>query len=266
MATVEISGGRRVNYDLSGDGPDLLLINGRGGQRASWNPVVGMLSPWFRVITFDNRDAGENEPETNPYSIADLASDAADLLDALDIERAHTLGHSMGGFIALHLVLNRPRLVDRLMLVSTSPVVGSAIGRPLTLLSAGEWDSDPVARARASAPASHAPGYLDAHPDALQEIGELARGNRITLDGYNRQQAAISETHDVRERLSEIDAPTLVVHGDVDALIPLRGGEMLATGIPNARLVVYPGVGHVPHREAAEQFRRDVLDFLSVQL
>jgi pimeloyl-ACP methyl ester carboxylesterase len=265
MATIEISGGRRVHYDVSGEGPDLLLISGRGGQRAGWGPVVGMLSPHFRVITFDNRDAGENEPETTGYSIADLAGDAAGLLDALGVERAHVLGHSMGGFIALHLALDRPRLVDHLVLVGTSPVVGAAIGRPLALLSESEWVADPVERSRAAAPTSHAPGYFDTRPAELDEVAELARGNRMTLAGYNRQQTAMSETHDVRERLSQIDAPTLVIHGDLDALVPLGGGRLLAAGIPGARLVVYPGVGHVPQREAAEQFRRDLLGFLGVE-
>jgi pimeloyl-ACP methyl ester carboxylesterase len=84
----------------------------------------------------------------------------------------------------------------------------------------------------------------------------------MTREGYARQIAAISDTHNVRDRLGEIDIPTLVIHGDVDPLVGLKGGQLLAQGIPGATLKVYPGVGHHPFREAAEDFHRDVDAFL----
>jgi 3-oxoadipate enol-lactonase len=265
MATIQIGSGRTVHYDITGEGYPLLLIRGLGGQAAEWGPVVPMLSPYFRVITFDNRDAGRNDPETEQYSIADMADDAAGLLRALGIAQAHIVGHSMGGFIAQYLALNHPDLVDHLILIGTSPAAGAAVGQPLSPPAADEWIADPVERARARAPLTHAPGYFDTRPEEHEEVAELARGNRITHEGYSRQIIAISETHDTRERLKEITAPTLVLHGDIDPLVPLRGGEWLAENIPGARLSVYAGVGHYPHREGAGQFKRDVLEFLGVQ-
>jgi 3-oxoadipate enol-lactonase len=262
MASIEIEGGRTINYAVSGDGPPLLLIRGLGGQGVEWGSTVGRFSPDFRVITFDNRDAGANEPETDGYSIADLADDAAGLLRALDIERAHVLGHSMGGFIAQHLVLNHPELVDHLILVGTSPAAGAALGQPLTPPTEEEWIADPVERSRQRAPLTHGPGYFDNHPDDLEEIAQLSSTNRITREGYTRHLAAISDTHDVRERLGEISAPTLIAHGDSDPLVSIRGGQLQAEGIPGAIFKVYPGVGHYPFREAADAFHRDVDEFL----
>jgi len=262
MASIEIEGGRTINYDVRGDGMPLLLIRGLGGQGADWGSTAGRLASDFQVITFDNRDAGSNESETAGYSISDLADDAAGLLRAIGIERAHVLGHSMGGFIALHLVLNHPDLVDHLILVGTSPAAGAALGQPLVAPTEEEWISDPVERSRQRAPLTHGPGYFDKRPDELEEIAQLSATNRITREGYTRHLAAISDTHDVRDRLGEINAPTLVAHGDVDPLVSIRGGQMLADGIPGAIFKVYPGVGHFPYREAADDFHRDVDAFL----
>jgi 3-oxoadipate enol-lactonase len=264
VATIEISGGRRVHYDDdgAGDGEPLLLINGRGSSRAAWQPVAESLAAHMRVLRMDNRDAGENDPEPGPYSIADMAGDIAGFLDALGVRQVAVLGHSMGGFIALHLALQRPDLVTRLILVGTSPAAGAALGHPLPLTAPEDWIADPVERSLKNAPQSHAPGFFDDNPDLLQQISQRVRHNRITLEGYNRQQTAISDTHDVRERLGEISVPALIIHGDVDPLVPLRGGEVLNEHLPNARLVTYEGVGHNPHVERATAFIDDVLAFL----
>lgn len=215
------------------------------------------------MLRMDNRDAGENDPETDGYSIADMAGDVASFLDTLGVENAIVLGHSMGGFIALHLALDRPDLVDRLILVGTSPAAGAALGHPLPMTAPEEWIADPVERTMANAPQGYAPGFFDGKEDLLRQVAERVRGNRITREGYNRQQAAISDTHDLRTRVSDIGVPTLVIHGDVDSLIPVRGGEVLQQLLPNARLVVYPGVGHYPHIENPEEFFRDVREFLN---
>ncbi|HUG13807.1 MAG TPA: alpha/beta hydrolase [Thermomicrobiales bacterium] len=262
MATIEIRGGRTVHYDATGDGPPLLLIGGLGSTRKAWQPVVEALAPHYRVLRMDNRDAGENDPEDAAYSIEDMAGDVAGFLDALGITRAPVLGHSMGGFIALHLALTRPDLVEKLVLVGTSSAAGAALGAPLALSTEEDWIADPVERALARAPMTHSPGFFDDKPDLLRAAAERTRGNRITREGYNRQLSAISDTHDVRSRLGEITVPALVLHGDVDPLIPIRGGEVLERDLPNARLSVYSGVGHHPQAEMPEKFISEVLEFL----
>lgn len=261
MSELRTPGGRRVCYDVTGDGPGLLLLAGRGGQRRSWSPQVAAFAPHFRVVTIDNRDAGESDPEPAPYPMADLAGDAAALLGALGIARAHVLGHSMGGMIALQLALGHPALVDRLVLVSTTAGGWSPEALALFKQPPEPWIADPVERARAGLAQMVAPATLAAHAEEVERRLELARGNRLTIEGYVRQNGAIAG-HDVGGQLSQIAAPALVIHGDLDALIPLRRGEALAAAIPGARLLVLPGVGHTPQFERAAEFERAVLDFL----
>lgn len=266
MATTRISDSRTVHYDDTGQdrgaGRTLLLINGLGGARSSWSPLVSELEADVRVVTIDNRDAGEADAEIARYSIADMADDAAGLLRSLSIEKAHVLGHSMGGFIALEFALRHPEMLDRLILVGTAAAAGRAMGHDFPPPPREEWIDDPVERGKASMASSYAPGFFDRNPGLLETFAERGRGNRITWEGYSRQVAAIND-HDVRDRLSDITAPTLVIHGDVDPSLGLKGGEIIAQGIPGARLLVYGGVGHHPMREQPERFVQDVRSFLT---
>jgi pimeloyl-ACP methyl ester carboxylesterase len=264
MAAIEIAAGRRVQYDVSGPegAPVILLIAGLGASRQFWFPVVEEFAKTHRVVTFDNRDAGESEPETAPYSMGDMADDAAGLLQALGVEMAHVVGISMGGFISQHLAVRHPEVVDHLVLVGTGPAAGKALNNPLAPPKPEDWIADPVERNRQRMPQNCAPGYFDTRQEQLETTSQRYRDNRMSLDGYSRQIQAISETHDVRDRLKDISAPTLVIHGAVDPTVPLRGGELIAEGVPGARLLVYPGVGHLPPHEVTDQFIADVLAFL----
>jgi len=235
------------------------MIAGLGSPRGGWADAIEGLSSDFRCLAIDNRDAGESDPESADYSIDDMAADAVAFLRAFNIERAHVMGSSMGGFIALHMALNDPGAVDRLVLVGTSAVTGL---QPMPAPTDAEWITDPLARARQRLPQATAPGFFDAHPERLEQLAVQTRQNRMTREGYVRQTRAINETHDVRQQLPEIAAPALVVHGDMDASLPLTRGQQLAAGIPRARLVVLPGVGHLPHREVPDEFCRIVRTFL----
>ncbi len=264
MGELRTAGGRRIFYDAAGKGPALLLVAGRGAARRFWEQQVPAFAPRFRVITFDNRDAGPNDPERAGYTMADLADDAAALLDGLGVARAHVIGISMGGMIALQLALGHPAAVDRLVLVATTAGGWSARQQEFFRLPPEPWIADPVERSRAATPEMVGPSFF-AGPEGearLREIAERARGSRLTKDGYVRQNIAIG-THDVRDRLAAIAAPTLVIHGDVDPLVPAREGRALAAGIPGARLIMMPEVGHLPPVERPDEFNRAVLDFLA---
>src|SRR5216117_1508490 len=115
-----IVNGIRVHYDVSGDGPPVLLISGLGAPAASWALQVKALAPHFRVVTLDNRGVGESDLPPDPvYTTAQLADDAATLLRQLKIDRAHVIGASMGGTIAQELAIRHPRLVRSLVLACT---------------------------------------------------------------------------------------------------------------------------------------------------
>jgi pimeloyl-ACP methyl ester carboxylesterase len=107
------------------------------------------------------------------------------------------------------------------------------------------------------------PGFAERHPEEIDAFVEIARHRPLTRDAYLRQLQAC-RAHDVSDRLGAIDAPTLVLHGDADPLVPVENGRHLAAGIAGARLVVYPGVGHIPEVEIAERFDDDLLAFLAL--
>jgi pimeloyl-ACP methyl ester carboxylesterase len=266
MSHISTASGRRIFYDESGTGLPLLLIPGHGGYRRGcliW--LAEALTPHFRVVAMDNRDAGESEPETAYYGLADMAGDAVALLDALGIDKAHVLAHSMGGAIALHLALDNPTRVDRLVLVS--PAVGGEpghrAGEPLPPPDAW-WVDDPVERTRRVLPLVVGPEYRARMSEAdVAYIAALEQGNRTTWAGLMRQEAAATGDEQILCRLAEIRAPTLVIHGDADVPVPLEQGQALAAGIPGARLVVLPGVGHRPWVERPEPTIGAILSFLS---
>lgn len=262
MASIQAADGRSISYDLGGNGPPLLMLVGYGATRRGWAPQVDAFSLRFTVVTMDNRDAGESAPESEQYSIGDLADDAARLLDALGIERASVAGHSMGGFIALQFALNHPERVDRLILISTAAAGAAVDGRPVTLPEQSSWIEDPVERTRRRYTAMAAPGYFEGHPDQLEAVAATAVGNHLSFEGMRRQSIALQTTHDVRRQLGEISAPTLVIHGEADTTIPIRAANTLAGRIPNARLLSLPGIGHLPQWERPEEFNAAVLAFL----
>ena len=138
MTTLAVvtAGGRQIHYDDSGSGSGsvALFVAGLGSPRGSWADAVAGLQDTLRCLTIDNRDAGENDPETAPYSIADMADDCAALLGALNIERATVLGSSMGGFIALQLALRRPDAVERLCWLARHRLQACSPCRRLTRL------------------------------------------------------------------------------------------------------------------------------------
>ena len=259
--------GRRLAYEeVSPADPEgtVLLLCGIGAKRQGWYRQLPVLGRRFRTIALDYRDVGDSDPATEPFSIGDLADDVAALAGELGIESASLVGISMGGFIALELALSHPQLVDRLVLVvtsaggathvSTSPEVMRALMPDQTDVESGDG-------ARRVCSLVAAPGFAQSHPEAIEEFVEIALHNPMRRDAYLRQLEAC-RAHDVAERLASIEAPTLVLHGDVDPLVRIENGRLLAERIPGARLTVYEDVGHIPEVECAEDFNRDLAAFL----
>jgi 3-oxoadipate enol-lactonase len=259
--------GRQLAYEeVSPPDPEgtVLLLCGIGAKRQGWYKQLPVLGRRFRTLALDYRDVGDSDPATESYSIDELADDVAALARELGIESASLVGISMGGFISLVLALRHPELVDRLILVvtsaggethvSTSPEVMRALMPDATELESGDG-------ARRVCSLVAAPGFAESHPEAIDEFVEIALHNPMRRDAYLRQLEAC-RAHDVADRLGEIDTATLVLHGDVDPLVRIENGRLLAERIPGARLIVYENVGHIPEVECADDFNRDLAAFL----
>ena len=259
--------GRRLAYEeVSPPDPEatVLLLCGIGAKRQGWYKQLPVLGRRFRTLALDYRDVGDSDPAGEPYTIDQVAEDVAALAQELGIERASLVGISMGGFIALELALRRPALVDKLILVVTSaggPTHVSTSPEIMRLLMPGDEQVETGAGARRVCAAVAGPGFADREPEEIDAFVAIARHRPMMREAYLRQLEAC-RAHDVSARLDGIHAPTLVMHGDVDPLVPLENGRLLAERIAGAALIVYPRTGHIPEVERADEFNRDLIRFL----
>lgn len=263
--------GIELVYDTFGDAanPPMLLIMGLGAQMIAWHDdfCARLAGRGFYVIRYDNRDVGlsakmsgapnvlamiqsyfsRQVPEVEtPYTLADMADDAAGLLTALSIPSAHLAGISLGGTIAQHLALRHPRRVRSLTLISTTsgnlelPLPEAAALNALLAPPAEDREARIAQGVETSRLLS---GDLPFDEDDAWEEGARAYDRSFYPEGTTRQLAALLSSP-WYEELPRLDAPTLVIHGEKDALFPLAHGEDLATTIPGARLHVVQGGGH----------------------
>ena len=261
MARLQVNG-VDMAYSVAGNGPPLVLLHAGIADRTMWEDVMPMLAGRFRVIACDLRGFGETPLPDGPFV---YAADVAAMLDELGIERAHVIGVSMGGHVALDLALARPDLVDRLVLV------GAGIDG---------WDHEATLReAWAEEEAAFERGDLDevawmnvrtwldgpgrdenTVPAALRRrVYEMQRG---ALDHENPAATGGWLTPSRRERLGDVAAPTLVLVGALDQRDFRRIARFLAAEIPGAAFEELPGVAHLPPLERPEAFARTVLGFL----
>jgi pimeloyl-ACP methyl ester carboxylesterase len=270
--------GLAIAYETFGDPSDqpLLLVMGLGMQMIHWDPAFCELlaSRGFHVIRFDNRDTGhstkiEGGPRPNviaamagntrsaPYRLNDMAADAAGLLDHLEIEAAHVVGVSMGGMIAQQLAARHPDRV--LSLCSIMSTTGARIaGLPRLGVLGVLFRKAPRDR---DAYVEHflrifkrigSPGFpMD--EERVRTLASAGYDRCFYPAGVERQLVAIMASGNRTADLRRVTAPTLVIHGGDDPLVPLRGGRATARAIHGAQLLVIDGMGHDLPREAWPQ-------------
>jgi pimeloyl-ACP methyl ester carboxylesterase len=241
-----------------------MALCGLGAKRQGWYKQMREFGRHYRTIALDYRDVGDSDAATEPYTIVDLTEDTVGVMRALGIPRAHLIGISMGGFIALETAIRHPEMVEKLVLVVTSAggathVSPTRATMAMMMPAPGEEIGEGARRVCAGVAG---PGFAEQAPEEFDTFAAIARYRPMTEAAYFRQLAAC-RTHDAANHLDRIAAPTLVIHGDADPLVPLENGLALAREISGAQLIVYPGVGHIPEVERAEEFNRDILAFLA---
>ena len=259
MEFVRLGDGARLAYEVSGQGPVIVFAHCLGGSRAHWAPVIARLAGRYRCIAYDLRGHGDSSRSPGPYTMAQLAQDALELLTACQVDKAVFAGISMGGMVGQELALLAP---DRLsgLIVADSAAGFDAAARagwderialasrdglaPLIETMMGRWFSETFRREQ--------PGDVAAVASILASTD---------LAAYLASCAAV-RNHDMTARLAQIDTPTLVVCGEHDPSTPLPLSQALAAGIPGARLEVLPGLYHLGNLEAPEVFVRAIDPFL----
>lgn len=251
--------GTRIAYRLDGDPalPVLMMSNSIGTTLHMWDAEIPALSERFRVLRYDTRGHGGSGVPAGAYSLDRLGRDVLELMDALQIQRAHFLGLSLGGFVGQWLGVHAPERIDRLILANTSPYLGPA----------PQWDERIAAVLQAPDMRDTAEIFLgnwfprrmlDANPPVVDKFRDmLLNTDRQGLAG---SYAAVRDA-DLRRTIAVIPNPTLVIAGQYDPVTAASHGELIAATVPGARLLTLPAV-HLSNIEFHREFVDAALSFL----
>jgi 3-oxoadipate enol-lactonase len=261
MAFVE-NQGARIYWDEQGVGEPVLLIMGLGYPSYLWHRTRPALKEKYRTIALDNRGSGQSDAPAGPYPITLMASDAAAALDAAGVESAHVFGLSMGGMIAQEFALQYPRRVRSLILGCTAPGGPNAVR--------AEKRVTEILMARNMTPEEAAKAMRPYVYDAGTPVERIEEDLAIRRQWFPRPDAYMAQLQGIfaweaYSRLERISAPTLVIHGRSDQLVPAGNGELIAARIPGAQLVMLPRASHIFTTDQPEASQKAVLGFLARQ-
>jgi pimeloyl-ACP methyl ester carboxylesterase len=253
-----------LHVEEHGEGFPLLLIAGLGDSkytsRAQWDDYARRR----RVLAFDNRGSGLSEKPPGPYSMELMAEDAASVLESRGLEHADVYGYSMGGYIALTLATLRPDIVRSLVLVGTGP--GGPDHEPPPPETLEIWmrslDLPREEAVRTAYMTAFSPGWIDEHPHEYDEWVAARLEPPTPVECWLAQAEAAEHYRVSGVEVERIDVPALVIHGELDAVVPVSNGRLLAARMPRAELVVLPGKGHAPQLEEPAELAAIVCDFL----
>jgi len=242
-------------YARRGKGAPLVLIHGFPLDHSIWDEVVPLLSSDFELILPDLRGFGESVSPAPAWTMTDLAADIASLLDHLGIESAFLAGHSMGGYVALAFAAAYPQRVRGLALVASQSAADT-----------------PERKAGRYAEAHHIAeqGIVDTVEAMTSKLSADSRVQKYVHDLMRKQKPAgfigslkaMAERADTLSALADSSFPVLLIHGDADGLIPLQRAREIQAGVPRARLVALPGVGHMPMMESPREVAGALRNFL----
>jgi pimeloyl-ACP methyl ester carboxylesterase len=250
--------GARLHWDEKGDGTPVLLVMGHRYSSKMWYPSIPALSAHHRVIWFDNRGTGESDT-TGKISVQDMAADAFAVMDAAGVDSAHIYGVSMGGVIVQEMALQKPGRVRSLIVGCSGPLTADKPRTPkiMTLLyylppSLLKW----LFRNRGSGHGSAASPEAVAHDEAM------AAADKHSVAGVAAQSHALADYSTTPEALARLTMPALVIHGDEDALVPIKWGQELAEILPDCQFVTIKGAGHNYIIVDPAKANGSVLDFI----
>lgn len=260
MAWAELSD-CRCYYELLGNGEPLILIPGLAATARMWDPIAADLAQFFTVILFDNRGIGQSVANRKPASLSDMVSDIVELLDHLQLDRTHVLGVSMGGVIAQRLAVDHAPRVDRLVLVSCADTFSPYL-RQMSLLVAHSLRRFPREMfVRTMELLGTAPEFLDDNAELVEQRVKTKCGTHVSARAVGNQLRCLAAS-EIEPAHFKITAPTLVVAGEYDPIIPSCYAKRMSEKITGSEYFLVPGAGHNPLVDHPHLTLPRVIDFL----
>ena len=261
MPNMTLSDGQLLYYEVQGNGPPLLLVSGLNGVASFWAPHVPAFAERYTVILHDHRGTGRSSHTRMRYSVEQMTDDLVQLMDHLEVPRAHLIGHSTGGAIGQTLALDRPERLDRLVLSATWTAADAYFRRLFKVRSMILETGGPAAYVQTN------PLFMNPAAYTRDHEAEIAAAEAVATKAFPPPEVMLSRIEaivrfDRRAELGRITAPTLVFGARDDIVTPVYYSEELGRLIPNAETVILPDGGHFYPIVHAEAFRDTVLDFL----
>ncbi len=249
-----------IHYTCEGapGAPLLMLSNSLGANLSMWDGQAAEFSKSFRVLRYDNRGHGHSAAPRAPYSLEDVANDAALLLEHVGVSSAHFCGLSLGGMVGMWLVTHRPELIEKLVLCNTSALLGPRENWDARITAVKEGGLQAIVKATMERWFTE--GFRNSSPSVIAQVEQSFL--KVSVEGYTGCCAAIRDM-DQRAAISRISVPTLVIAGTHDAATPPAMGQYIAETIPGARYAELP-TAHLSNIEAAPAFNKVVSEFLGV--
>jgi 3-oxoadipate enol-lactonase len=250
-----------IAWERRGAGDPIVLVHGLGYARWGWEPVAEGLAESFEIVLIDNRGIGESDAPPGPYTAAEMAADVVAVMDEAGVETADVVGTSLGGMIAQELALSAPERVRKLVLVCTTPGGPNAAPMPAATVQL-------IVEAPALEPLVALRRFVEnaLAPDPPDELVERILAHRVAtaqpLPAW-AAQAAAGASFDAWDRLPGLRRPTLILHGNVDAVVDPANADLLLERIPNSVVERFEGCGHLLFWEEPERFVDVVGEFLA---
>lgn len=264
MTKITVPGDADIYHEIHGQGEPLVLIPGLGTGHWLWFKQVAAFAKSFRAIIFDPPGVARSSRSEAAFSVRSLAATVANLLDALNIEQAHVVGASLGGFVAQEFALGYPQKTRSLVLCCTSAGGARHVPPSQNVLEAYASNSqlDADQRVRQNLLLSFTPRYVVEHAAEVERVLQMRLSNFVPDDVYINQVRA-GQSFDADARVSQLEAPTLIITGGDDRIVPSENSVNLAAAIPQAELVVVPGGSHMFFIEQADEFNAAVIEFIN---
>jgi non-heme chloroperoxidase len=258
FATTRLASGPQVHYAEQGDpdGEAIVFVHGWPDSWFSFSRVLGLLPPRYHTYAFDQRGFGDSERPACCYGIDDLAADVVAFLDAVDIERATLVGHSLGSFIARRVAETHPERIARLVLIGSAVTAANEV--LLEVQASLQTLEDPVP-AQFAREFQSSTAYLPLPEAFFEQI--VAESLKLPARLWREVLNGVIAFDDAAD-LGRILAPTLLIWGEQDALFSREEQDRLASAVPTIRLAVYPETGHCPNWERPERVAADLDAFM----